>query len=89
MTCRFAHSDWTRRVSRVIVAIAVLISTIGIVVVYPGSQSLSSPADGTMDSAFNAGGVGPNSDVLAVAMQPDGRIVISGFFTSYNGDFAA
>jgi uncharacterized delta-60 repeat protein len=46
-------------------------------------------ADGTIDSAFNAGGAGPNSSVLAVATQSDGRIVIVGFFTSYNGDDAA
>jgi uncharacterized delta-60 repeat protein/uncharacterized repeat protein (TIGR01451 family) len=84
--------------SRCLFVIAVLISTIGIVVVYPlgasstsssGYVNLSSLADGNIDSAFNAGGVGPNSDVLAVAMQSDGKIVISGFFTSYNGDFAA
>jgi uncharacterized delta-60 repeat protein len=74
--------------SRSLFVIAVLISTIGIVVVYPLGASSTSSADGNIDSAFNAGGVGPNSDVLAVAMQPDGKIVIGGFFTSYNGDFA-
>jgi uncharacterized delta-60 repeat protein len=88
--------------SRCLFVIAVLISTIGMAIVDPlgasstsstiltaGYVNLSSSADGSIDSAFNAGGVGPNSDVLAVAMQPDGRIVISGFFTGYNGDFAA
>ena len=63
-----------------------LIATIGI----GGAHgSLSYAADGAIDPAFNAGGVGPNSDVLAVAMQSDGKIVIGGFFTSYNGDPSA
>jgi uncharacterized delta-60 repeat protein len=106
--------------SKCLFVIAVLIGTIGIVVVYPlgasstpstllnasprppvvtlkrlpslrqaGSPSPSSPADGNLDPAFNPGGAGPNSDVLAVAMQSDGKIVITGFFTSYNGDIAA
>ena len=45
-------------------------------------------ADGTSDTTFNAGGAGANSTVGAVAVQPDGKIVIGGFFTSYNGDAA-
>jgi uncharacterized delta-60 repeat protein/fimbrial isopeptide formation D2 family protein len=67
--------------SRCLFIIAVLIGTIGSVGVYA--------ADGTIDRSFNVGGLGPNSDVLAVAMQSDGKIVIGGFFSSYNGDFAA
>jgi uncharacterized repeat protein (TIGR01451 family)/uncharacterized delta-60 repeat protein len=46
-------------------------------------------ADGTRDTTFNAGGVGANSVVDAVAVQPDGKIVIGGGFTTYNGDAAA
>ncbi|HZE56783.1 MAG TPA: Ig-like domain-containing protein [Chthoniobacterales bacterium] len=46
-------------------------------------------ASGVLDAAFNAGGAGANSSVLAVATQPDGKIVIGGTFTSYNGDVAA
>src|SRR5438876_11293118 len=46
-------------------------------------------ADGTRDTTFNAGGVGANNLVLAVAVQPDGKLVIGGKFTSYNGDAAA
>ena len=47
-------------------------------------------ADGTRDTTFNAGGsgAGPNR-VEAVAMQPDGKIVIGGSFGEYNGDQAA
>jgi|GEM_PF-1150853 len=46
-------------------------------------------ADGTRDTTFNAGGSGANSRVEAVALQPDGKIIIGGFFSSYNGDAAA
>jgi uncharacterized delta-60 repeat protein len=46
-------------------------------------------ADGTPDASFNAGGAGTNSPVLAAAVQADGKIVIGGQFTSYNGDEAA
>src|SRR5205085_1040605 len=45
-------------------------------------------ADGTRDTTFNAGGTGANNTVYAVAVQPDGKIVIGGTFTSYNGDAA-
>ena len=41
-------------------------------------------ADGTLDPTFNYG-TGPNSWVLATAIQSDGKIIIAGDFTSYNG----
>ena len=37
--------------------------------------------DGTVDTNFNAG-VGPNGTVRAVALQPDGRVVLGGSFTT-------
>jgi uncharacterized delta-60 repeat protein/gliding motility-associated-like protein len=40
--------------------------------------------DGTLDTSFNAG-TGANNRVRAIALQPDGRIIIGGSFTSYNG----
>ncbi len=43
-------------------------------------------ADGTLDTSFNAGGVGTDGTVYAVAVQPDGKILIGGFLQSYNGD---
>ena len=42
-------------------------------------------ADGTVDATFNAGGSGANSNVYAAALQADGKIVICGAFTTYNG----
>jgi uncharacterized delta-60 repeat protein len=41
-------------------------------------------ADGSLDTSFNPG-TGANSAVYAVALQPDGKIFIGGFFSSYNG----
>lgn len=40
--------------------------------------------DGTLDSSFIPGG-GANGDVHAVAIQPDGKIVIGGMFSTING----
>jgi uncharacterized delta-60 repeat protein len=41
-------------------------------------------SDGTVDLTF-APGNGPNGDVNAIAIQPDGRISIGGTFIGYNG----
>ncbi|HQQ63603.1 MAG TPA: thrombospondin type 3 repeat-containing protein, partial [Pseudomonadales bacterium] len=40
-------------------------------------------SDGSLDSGFNTG-VGPNSYVRAIALQPDGKILIGGEFTTVN-----
>ena len=39
--------------------------------------------DGTFDATFT--GTGANNTVNAIAIQPDGKILIGGLFTSYNG----
>ncbi|MBX2927531.1 MAG: T9SS type A sorting domain-containing protein [Saprospiraceae bacterium] len=41
-------------------------------------------ADGSLDAGFDPGS-GANSLVYAIAVQPDGKILIGGIFTSYNG----
>jgi uncharacterized delta-60 repeat protein len=41
-------------------------------------------ADGTLDLTFNPG-TGANDSVLGTAIQSDGKIIIGGGFTSYNG----
>jgi uncharacterized delta-60 repeat protein len=41
-------------------------------------------ADGTLDATFNPG-IGANLDVRATAIQSDGKIIIVGDFTTYNG----
>src|SRR6185295_8024720 len=42
-------------------------------------------SDGTLDSTFNAGGAGANGHVYAIATQPDGKVIIVGSFSTYNG----
>ncbi len=43
--------------------------------------------DGTLDTTFNPG-AGANGTVWAVLAQPDGRVIIGGDFTMYNGSTA-
>lgn len=40
--------------------------------------------DGTIDTTFNAG-QGPNNNILIIIAQPDGKILLFGEFTSFNG----
>ena len=42
-------------------------------------------ADGTLDTAFNAGLGGANNTVNGMAVQTDGKILLGGLFTSVNG----
>lgn len=41
-------------------------------------------ADGTLDTTFNPG-TGPSSTVWNIAIQPDGKIIVVGHFSQYNG----
>ncbi|RYD86600.1 MAG: hypothetical protein EOP50_22170, partial [Sphingobacteriales bacterium] len=41
-------------------------------------------ADGTLDESFDPAG-GPNAQVNCIALQPDGKILIGGLFSFYNG----
>jgi uncharacterized delta-60 repeat protein len=41
-------------------------------------------ADGSHDTAFNPG-TGANSSILSMAIQSDGKIIVGGNFTSFNG----
>jgi uncharacterized delta-60 repeat protein len=42
-------------------------------------------ADGTLDDSFTTTGTGFNNIVRAIALQPDGKMVVVGQFTNYNG----
>ncbi len=42
-------------------------------------------ADGSLDTSFKPGALDPNGAVTALAVQPDGRILAGGSFTSING----
>jgi len=46
-------------------------------------------ADGSLDNSFNTNGSGTNNDVWALALQPDGKVLVGGSFVSYNGNAAA
>ena len=42
--------------------------------------------DGSVDTNFNASlGTGPNNSVSAIVIQPDGRVLVGGSFTNFNG----
>lgn len=45
-------------------------------------------ADGSYDSTFTVAGTGFNNSIARVAEMPDGKIVVSGNFTSYDGNSA-
>jgi uncharacterized delta-60 repeat protein len=56
---------------------------------YPGNGTVPKylarlNSDGTLDDTFFVG-AGADADVFSIAIQPDGKIVIGGNFTSYNG----
>jgi uncharacterized delta-60 repeat protein len=40
--------------------------------------------DGTIDTTFNSG-IGCNNEIRSTSIQPDGKIIIGGIFTSYDG----
>jgi uncharacterized delta-60 repeat protein len=42
-------------------------------------------ADGSLDTSFNPG-AGANNEVRTIVVQPDGKILIGGFFTTYNNN---
>jgi len=42
-------------------------------------------ADGSKDATFNVGGLGANGVVNTIAVQTDGKIIIGGSFSTYNG----
>ena len=42
-------------------------------------------SDGSIDTGFNSSGTGANGTVNSIAMQSDGKILIGGSFTDYNG----
>jgi uncharacterized delta-60 repeat protein len=44
---------------------------------------------GTLDTTFNSGGVGFDALTQGVALQPDGKVIVGGNFTTYNGAPAA
>jgi uncharacterized delta-60 repeat protein len=56
----------------------------GIDVITPPAHVIRLNSDGSLDTSFNPG-TGPNGSVRAAFLQPDGGIVITGYFSSLNG----
>lgn len=44
-------------------------------------------ADGSLDSSWNTQGAGVNITAYSITEQTDGKLLIGGTFTSYNGDY--
>ncbi|MFO0484024.1 MAG: delta-60 repeat domain-containing protein, partial [Sphingobacteriia bacterium] len=42
-------------------------------------------ADGSLDASFNSTGTGADGDIYTIVVQPDGKVLIGGWFSSYNG----
>ncbi len=51
----------------------------------PGQNLVRLNADGSTDLTFNSGNSGPNNTVNDIAQQTDGKFIIGGTFTTYNG----
>jgi uncharacterized delta-60 repeat protein len=51
---------------------------------YPGHIARLHP-NGSRDFSFNFGGSGANTPVHGMALQPDGKVLIGGQFTTFNG----
>lgn len=45
-------------------------------------------SNGSLDTSFNAGSSATAGNILAIAIQKDGKIVIGGSFSAYNGTFS-
>lgn len=50
----------------------------------PAKNLIRLHANGSTDTSFRIG-TGPSSTINCLLLQPDGKILIAGFFTSYNG----
>jgi len=50
----------------------------------PRNQIARLNPDGSLDTNFNLG-TGASSRVVSISIQPDGKIIIGGYFTTYNG----
>ena len=55
------------------------------IVGFPVGRLARLGSDGHLDFTFNTAGAGANGDILALRVLPDGKILIGGNFTSYNG----
>src|SRR5436190_24352210 len=74
-----------RFISRVSLTAVLSLAIAGLFIYVDRSRA----AGGDIDTTFNAGGAGASNFVNAMVVQPDGKIVIGGDFTSYKSGRAA
>jgi uncharacterized delta-60 repeat protein len=43
-------------------------------------------SDGSLDTSFNEDGIGTNTTILSIAVEIEGKILITGWFTEFNGE---
>jgi uncharacterized delta-60 repeat protein len=60
-------------------------STLFLTLIYVFSASIASAQIGAIDASFVPTGSGVSGQVNTVVVQPDGKVLIGGSFTSYNG----
>lgn len=65
-------------------AFAALIATVVILLASP-TTAFALTSDGTFDTTFNPGGIGFNDGTFVIKEQSDGKALIGGRFTTYNG----
>ena len=74
-----------RFVSRLSFLVLVSLSIALAFVSCPTSTSPTPPGPGDLDTTFLATGAGATGAVNSIAVQSDGKVLIGGLFTSYNG----
>lgn len=83
----FVSSPWTARINAMALLNDGRIVIVGMFTEYDGvsrNKIAVINSDGTLDLTFDPGN-GANDDINTVVVQPDGKIVIGGSFTSYDG----
>lgn len=86
----FGISNYLNDVREILIQPNGKILVIGSFTAYSGisrSKMLRLNADGSLDTSFEVGS-GFNSEVFTFGLQPDGKIVVAGAFSNYNGTAA-
>jgi len=65
----------------------ITLSVLAIALVFAGCSNPATPTpdSGTLDTSFLATGAGASHTVWSIAVQSNGKVLIGGYFTTYNG----
>ena len=72
-----------RRAGIICLAVSVVFC---VALILAGGRRAGAAGGGLVDPSFNLGGYGANGALNDLAVQPDGKIIIAGTFTKYNGN---